>query len=56
MRLDRQSGCGECVWRSVAASTDAGSGESGKGAGITVPKLFAENRPPYNIGLVGYWD
>ena len=26
------------------------------GGEITVPKLFVENRPPYKIGLVGYWD
>jgi ATP-dependent Lon protease len=26
------------------------------GGEITVPKLFVENRAPYKIGLVGYWD
>jgi len=26
------------------------------GGEVTVPKLFVENRPPYKIGLVGYWD
>ncbi len=26
------------------------------GGEVTVPKLFVENRKPYNIGLVGYWD
>lgn len=26
------------------------------GGEVTVPKLFVENRPPYRIGLVGYWD
>jgi ATP-dependent Lon protease len=26
------------------------------GGEISVPKLFVENRPPYKIGLVGYWD
>ncbi len=26
------------------------------GGEITVPKLFVENRPPYKIGLVGYWS
>lgn len=26
------------------------------GGEITVPKLFVENRKPYKIGLVGYWD
>jgi ATP-dependent Lon protease len=26
------------------------------GGEVSVPKLFVENRPPYKIGLVGYWD
>jgi len=26
------------------------------GGEVTVPKLFVENRVPYKIGLVGYWD
>ena len=26
------------------------------GGEVTVPKLFVENRAPYKIGLVGYWD
>ena len=26
------------------------------GGEITVPKLFVENRAPYKLGLVGYWD
>jgi ATP-dependent Lon protease len=26
------------------------------GGEVTVPKLFVENKPPYRIGLVGYWD
>ena len=26
------------------------------GGEITVPKLFVENRPPYRLGLVGYWS
>ena len=26
------------------------------GGEVTVPKLFVENRPPYKIGLVGFWD
>lgn len=26
------------------------------GGEVTVPKLFVENRQPYKIGLVGYWD
>ncbi|QDS92469.1 hypothetical protein FF011L_12120 [Roseimaritima multifibrata] len=26
------------------------------GGEVSVPKLFVENRAPYKIGLVGYWD
>lgn len=26
------------------------------GGEVTVPKLFVENRPPFRLGLVGYWD
>lgn len=26
------------------------------GGEVSVPKLFVENRPPYKIGLVGYWS